>query len=233
MSGRLRDLCSEDLPREKLLRLGRGKLSNAELLAIFLRMGVPGKNVIQLSLELIAKAGSLEALARLDAEEIKGLCKGIGTAKAVTLAAVFELGGRAIKEEVSRRSLDKPEYVYDLIVTETRWLSQEMAYVLLVDASLNLIRKVDVSIGSLTEAIIHPRDVLKPAIVSNAYGFILAHNHPSGSVKPSKADDKTTSRLKEAASIVGIRFVDHVIVGKPGGYGEALFFSYKAEGLLK
>lgn len=232
MGSKLRDLTSEDLPREKLQRLGRGALSNAELLAIFLRTGVPGKNVIQLALELITRAGSLEALARLDANEISQLAKGIGKAKAAALAAAFELGGRAIREEVSRRKLDHPQDVYDLLITETRWLSQEAAYILLLDANMNLIRKVEISIGSLTETILHPRDVLKPAIVYNAYGFILAHNHPSGSVTPSQADNRATFKLKEAATVIGVRFMDHVVLGRPGEEGEELFFSYKEAGLL-
>lgn len=227
MDTRLLSLPSEDLPREKLYRLGRKGLSNAELIAIFLRIGIPGKNVIQLSSDLISKAGSLEALAKLDAVEISELAKGIGKAKAATLAAAFELGCRAIREEVSKRKLDHPQHVYDLLITETRWLSQETTYALLVDANLNLIRKVEISIGSLTETIAHPRDVLKPAIVHNAYGFILAHNHPSGSVKPSKADDACTSRLLDASNTIGIKFVDHIIVGKPENNGAAPFFSYK------
>lgn len=218
----------DDLPREKLVRLGRVNLSNAELLAIFLRTGTRGKNVIELANELIYKAGNLESLGKMDAVEIIQLAKGIGNAKAATLAAVFELGSRAIREEVSKCKLDHPQYVYDLLITKTRWLTQETTYVILVDANLNLIKKIEISIGSLTETVAHPRDVLKPAIVHNAYGFIMAHNHPSGSANPSKADDVATNRLLEASLLLGIKFVDHIIIGKPGVQISGMpYFSYK------
>lgn len=227
MSTRLLSLPPEELPREKIYLQGRTSLNNSELLAIFLRTGIPGKNVIRLASDLISKAGSLEALAKLDAVEISKLAKGIGKAKAATLAAAFELGCRAIREEVSKRKLDEPSHVYDLLITETRWLSQEATYVLLVDAKLNLIRKIDISMGSLTETIAHPRDIFKPAIIHNAYGIILAHNHPSGSIRPSHSDDDATKRAFEAAAIIGIKLLDHIIIGKPNGDKSPAYYSYR------
>lgn len=227
MSTRLLSLPPEELPREKIYLHGRSSLNNSELLAIFLRTGIPGKNVIRLASDLIAQAGSLEALAKLDAVEISKLAKGIGKAKAATLAAAFELGCRAIREEVSKRKLDEPIHVYDLLITETRWLNQEATYVLLVDAKLNLIRKIDVSVGSLTETIAHPRDIFKPAIIHNAYGIILAHNHPSGSIKPSRSDDEATRRVHEAADVIGIKLLDHIIIGTPNGDKSPAYYSYR------
>lgn len=231
MRGRLSDFSQDDLPREKLQRHGRKSLTNAELLAIFLRTGSPGKNVMELASDLIARAGSLEALAKLDVVEIAQLAKGIGKAKSSTLAAAFELGCRAIREEVAKLRLDHPKNIYDLLITETRWVNQETTFVLLVDSDLCLIKKIEVALGSLTEAIVHPRDVFKPAIVNNAYGFILAHNHPSGSVKPSKADDDITLRVLEGAKLMGMKFVDHVIIGKPDAdaAGQEPFFSYREQ----
>ncbi len=222
----LHSFASGDLPREKLYKQGRSQLNNNELLAIFLRTGTRGKNVLQLASDLIRHAGSLEDLAKLDAIEICQIAKGIGKAKAAALAAAFELGCRAIREEVSKRKLDQPQHVYDLLITETRWLTQEVTYALLVDANLHLSKKIEISVGSLTETIVHPRDVLKPAIINNSYGFILAHNHPSGTAKPSKSDDDVTSRIQDAAITMGVKFVDHIIIGKPQPNGSS-YFSYR------
>ena len=110
---KLQELPSQSLPREKLLRQGRHSLSNAELLAIFLRMGIKGKNVLDMSSDLIQSAGSLDALAHMEAAEIANICKGIGMAKAATLSAAFELGARALRETLSRQPIQTPEDVYD------------------------------------------------------------------------------------------------------------------------
>ncbi len=95
-----------------------------------------------------------------------------------------------------------------------------------MDANLHLSKKIEISVGSLTETIVHPRDVLKPAIINNSYGFILAHNHPSGTAKPSKSDDDVTSRIQDAAITMGVKFVDHIIIGKPQPNGSS-YFSYR------
>ena len=114
---KLQELPSQSLPREKLLRQGRHSLSNAELLAIFLRMGIKGKNVLDMSSDLIQSAGSLDALAHMEAAEIANICKGIGMAKAATLSAAFELGARALRETLSRQPIQTPEDVYDYLTT--------------------------------------------------------------------------------------------------------------------
>lgn len=120
-SRKLQDLPLQSLPREKLIRQGRHSLSNAELLAIFLRMGIKGKNVLDMSSDLIQTAGSLDALAHMEAAEIAEICKGIGMAKAATLCAAFELGARALRETLSRRPLGTPEDIYDYLATAMRW----------------------------------------------------------------------------------------------------------------
>lgn len=231
-SRKLQDLPLQSLPREKLIRQGRHSLSNAELLAIFLRMGIKGKNVLDMSSDLIQTAGSLDALAHMEAAEIAEICKGIGMAKAATLCAAFELGARALRETLSRRPLGTPEDIYDYLATAMRWKDKETVLVLLLDAKCRLIRPVEISTGTLNESIAHPRDILRPAVIHNAYGFILAHNHPSGNPSPSQTDDKLTERVKESAKLLGVRFLDHIIIGKPTVAEQRNYYSYNSRGFL-
>lgn len=197
---KLQELPPQSLPREKLLRQGRHSLSNAELLAIFLRMGIKGKNVLDMSSDLIQSAGSLDALAHMEAAEIANICKGIGMAKAATLSAAFELGARALRETLSRQPIQTPEDVYDYLTTAMRWKEKETVLVLLLDTKCRLIKPVEISSGTLNESIAHPRDILRPTVIHNAYGFILAHNHPSGNPAPSRTDDLLTERVRECSN---------------------------------
>lgn len=229
-SHKLLDLPSDSLPREKLISQGRHSLSNAELLAIFLRVGIKGKNVLDLSSDLIQSAGSLDALAHMEATEIASICKGIGLAKAATLSAAFELGARAIRESLSRHPLKTPENVYDYLTTAMRWKTKETVLVLLLDTKYCLIKAVEISSGTLNESIAHPRDILRPAIIHNAYGFILAHNHPSGNPMPSRTDDLLTERIQECAKLLGMRFLDHIIIGKPTETVLKNYYSYEHSG---
>lgn len=223
---KLQDLPFQSLPREKLLRQGRHSLSNAELLAIFLRMGIKGKNVLDMSSDLIQSAGSLDALAHMEAAEIADICKGIGMAKAATLSAAFELGARALRETLARQPIQTPEDVYDYLVTAMRWKDKETVLVLLLDTKSRLIKPVEISSGTLNESIAHPRDILRPAVIHNAYGFVLAHNHPSGNPAPSRPDDLLTERVRECAKLLGVRFLDHVIIGKPTETDRRNYYSY-------
>lgn len=220
------------LPREKISTLGRQSLSNAELLAIFLRTGSHERNVLQLANDIIQQAGSLEALARLEPEEITKLAKGIGSAKAATLAAAFELGCRAIREEAKRQPFRSADDIYDYMITETRWLNQEKLYILLLNAQCTLIKKLEISTGTLNESIAHPRDIIRPAITHNCYAFILVHNHPSGNPSPSRADNEITGSIEEAANLLQLHFYDHVIMGTPTPESPRHYFSYKASGRL-
>lgn len=232
MSPKLRDLPNEFLPREKLLRDGKGSLTIPELIAILLRTGTAGENVLEVSAKLIHYAGSLDNLARMEAPDICTIIKGIGSAKAVTLAAAFELGARAIQETSRRIPLTSPDTVHDYLISDTRRLDQEGVFVLLLDTRSCIIRKITISLGSLNESIAHPRDILRPAVVHQAHAFILAHNHPSGNPAPSQADNQTTRRIGEAARLLGIQFYDHIIMGTPIPGKERNYYSYKANGQL-
>lgn len=224
---RLRDLPHEFLPREKLIAQGGESLSNMELIALFLRTGTKGKNVLEVATELLKSAGSLGALASMDSRQIAETCKGIGLAKAATLAAAFELGGRAIRETVSHELMNDPKRVYDYLAPQTRHLQQEKIFVLILDTRMNLVTCKQVSHGILNESLAHPREILKPVLLHNGFGFILAHNHPSGDPRPSSSDETLTQVIKEAAMLLDIPMLDHIIVGKPSKQWPQPFYSFR------
>lgn len=220
---------SQLLPREKLCTYGKESLTDAELLAIFLRTGVKGRNVLEVATDLIHNAGSLDALARMETEEIKEICKGIGDAKAATIAAVFELGGRAIREAIKRTPLTDPGEVYKYLASILRWNDQESIAILLLDVKKQPIKHIIISTGTLNETIVHPRDIFKPVIIHKAHSFILAHNHPSGNPEPSNADNNLTQKIAEAAHLLQIKFLDHIIIGKPLPDDDKPYYSYREE----
>lgn len=232
---RMTDLPAQDLPREKLARAGRASLTDEELIAIFLRTGVPGCNVLELAGKLKRAAGSLAALGALEAEDITHLLgegKGIGRAKAATLAAVFELGQRAVKEQVRAKAMNTPEQVYEYLSGDLRFETQENMVALLLDSQHKLIRRVRVGLGTLTRVMVHPRDVFGPAVRYKASSLILAHNHPSGDPRPSNADRLLTEELKKAADVMRVRLLDHVIIGAPAPNRKKPYFSFADDGLL-
>lgn len=226
----LRDMNENDLPRERLLREGRGALTDEELIAIFLRTGIHGCNVLEVAGKLKRAAGSLSALGRWDAAEIMESVKGIGPAKAATLAAVFELGQRAVREQLVQKNIVTAQQVYDLLAGELRYESVENLVVLLLDTHRRLLRRVNLGRGTLTNVMTHPRNIFREAVIHHAAGFIIVHNHPSGRPVPSKADDKLTESVAAAAKIMCIPLVDHVIIGSPSEGQELPYYSYRDRG---
>lgn len=231
-SARIHDLPESERPREKMASRGAAALSDAELLAIFLGTGTVGRSAIDVGRDLLAKYDSLSGLSRRTLTELRKV-KGVGFAKAVHLSATFELGRRLALEKFSERKIDSPESVYELLGPEMRSLTKESLRVLLLDTRHHLIRVEEVSLGSLNECIAHPREILHACIAHSAYGFILAHNHPSGDPSPSRADRDLTRRIAEAANLLQIKFLDHVIVGSPREADEEdPYFSFREMGLL-
>ncbi len=228
----LRDMREEDLPREKLARLGRTVLTDEELIAIFLRTGLHGCNVLELATRLKQRAGSLSALASMEADDIHKLCKGIGPAKAATLAAVFELGQRAVREELAGQRMDTAATVYRYLAGELRYEEQEKLVALLLDARHYLIRRVTVGQGTLTRLLIHPRDVFREAIRYNASSIVIAHNHPSGDPAPSRQDISITQELLKASELLHIRLLDHVIIGTPAPNRPQPYYSFSENNKL-
>ncbi len=230
---RLADLPPESLPREKLLRDGRAMLTDEELLALFLRTGMQGCNVLELAGRLKRAAGSLAALGSMEAAEIQKLLpKGIGGAKAATLAAVFELGQRAARENVQRQGIHNAQDVYDLLVGELRYEPQEVMVLLLLDARRTLLRKERIAVGTLTRLLVHPRNVFGPAILHHAAKIIIVHNHPSGNSRPSSQDIELTKALFRAAETLCIPLQDHVIIGASTPERTKPYYSFAEEGTL-
>lgn len=226
----IQELPEQERPREKLSAHGAAALSDAELIAIMLGSGLRGCSVIDLARQLVAKYGSLAALARCPVAELMQ-CKGLGLAKATQLAAAFALASRLAREALTRQRLDSPELIHAFLGPEMRLLTQESLRVLMLDTKLHLIRVHEVSLGTLNESLAHPREVLRPVLLQGAYAFILVHNHPSGDPTPSEADRRTTVRLREAASLVQVNLFDHVILGTSDG-GRLPYFSFKEAGLM-
>ena len=227
---KIREMPQDDRPREKLLAKGANALTDAELIAILLRTGLPGANAVEVAARLLKRYQSLNGLSRCTVDEIADE-PGIGPAKALQLVAAFGLGQRLARETLAREKIDSPELVCALLGPEMRVLHKESLRVILLDTRYHLMRIQEVSLGSLNESIAHPRDIFRPAILAAAYAVIVVHNHPSGDPTPSQADHSLTRRLAEAAELLQIRLLDHIIIGAPAE-GRAPYFSFKEAGVL-
>jgi DNA repair protein RadC len=227
---KIREMPQDERPREKLLARGAPALADSELIAILLRTGLPGANAVDVARQLLKRYDSLSGLSRCSVQEIEEI-PGIGQAKAIQLVAAFGLGQRLANERLSRQKLDSPELVHELMGAEMRTLHKESLRVILLDTRYHLIRVEEVSRGSVNESIAHPRDVFRPAVVASAYAVIVVHNHPSGDPSPSQSDHSLTRRLAEAAELLQIKLLDHVIIGAPAE-GRQSYFSFKEAGVL-
>ena len=227
---KIREMPREERPREKLLAHGASALTDPELVAILLRTGKVGRNVVGVARDLLQKYGSIEGASRCDVRELRKI-SGIGPAKALELVAAFELGKRLARQKLSKQKLDSPELIYELLAGEMRMLRTEALRVVLLDTRYRLIRVEDVSKGSMNESIAHPREIFRPALTYSAYAVIVVHNHPSGDASPSQADHSLTRRLAEAADLLQIKLLDHIIIGAPDEAGSG-YFSFKEAGVL-
>jgi DNA repair protein RadC len=227
---KIREMPQDERPREKLLGRGAAALTDPELLAILLRTGVPGANAVEVARQLLERYGSLSGLSRCTIKEIASI-RGIGAAKAIQLVAAFGLGRRLASERLARQKLDSPELIHDLVAAEMRTLHKESLRVILLDTRYHLLRMEEVSLGSVNESIAHPRDVFRPAVIASAYAVIVVHNHPSGDPSPSQSDHSLTRRLAEAAELLQIKLLDHIIIGAPAE-GRLPYFSFKEAGVL-
>lgn len=227
---KISEMPQDERPREKLLARGATALTNPELIAILLRTGVPGANAVEVARQLLERFGSLSGLSRCSVKEIAGI-RGIGDVKALHLVAAFGLGQRLASERLSQQKLDSPELVHELVAAEMRSLHKESLRVILLDTRYHLLRMEEVSLGSVNESIAHPRDIFRPALISSAYALIVVHNHPSGDPSPSQSDHSLTRRLAEAAELLQIKLLDHIIIGAPAE-GRLPYFSFKEAGVL-
>ncbi|CAC9590324.1 UPF0758 family protein [uncultured Gammaproteobacteria bacterium] len=215
------DWHENDRPREKLLKFGEASLSDAELLAIFLRTGVKGKNAVELAQDLLDQFGSLHNL--LNASE-KEFCqaKGLGKAKYANLRGVLAMAKRHFESGLTKGDVfTSPEQIAQYLHLHIGHSSREQFVVLLLDQKHRLIELDILFTGTLNQASVHPREVVKIALEKNACAVVLAHNHPSGDPMPSKADIDITTRIKQALELIDVQLLDHIIIGD-GGHFESL-----------
>ncbi len=209
--GGIAGVADVDMPREKLERLGPEALRDEELLAILLRTGYEGRNVLEISRGIV-KRYPVNKLVDMDLKELTTI-KGIGRAKAAGLVAGFELAKRGLNQGIGiEPSITSPVDVLGFL-TDIKDRRKEYFVALFLNARNQVICREDVSIGSLNASLVHPREVFAPAVGSSAASVILAHNHPSGDVTPSREDIELTRRMVQAGEIMGIEVLDHLIVG--------------------
>ena len=206
------DWPAAERPREKLIELGAEALSDSELLAIFLRVGVTGKSAVDLARDLLTQFGSLNGIFAATEYELSQV-HGIGTSKYVQLQAIFEMSRRALNEQLQQRDVFKsPQQVRDYLVLKLGSLTREVFLVLFLDTQNHLIATEEMFAGTLTQTSVYPREVVKRALHHNAASVIFAHNHPSGITQQSQADELLTKQLKQALALVDVRVLDHFIV---------------------
>ena len=227
---RIQDMPEGERPREKMIRSGPGALTDAELLAIFFGSGVVGLSAVGLGKLFMDRYRSLHALSRLSVAELKAQ-KGIGEAKALHLAAAFELGKRLSRENFTSLPMNTPDAVVGLLGAEMRAEPQEVLKVVLLSTRLTLLGVEELTRGTLNETVAHPRDVLHHVIRRRAHSFVIVHNHPAGDPQPSTADRTFTRRLREASEIMQVGMVDHIIIGLPSSQHPG-YFSFRESGML-
>ena len=211
------DWPTSERPRERLLAQGPQALSDAELLAIFLRTGISGKSAVDLARELLHSFGSLTALTHAS-EAAFCVMPGLGPAKYAQLQAVMEMARRALKEQSTQRdALSSPQAVRDYLRLQLATREYGVFVVVFLDTQNRVIAIEELFRGSLKETSVYPREVVKRALAHNAAGLIFAHNHPSGVAEPSRADEAITQTLKQALALIDVRVLDHFIVAAGGG----------------
>lgn len=219
---KIREMPKIDRPREKLIRYGPEKLTTTELLAILLRSGKKGENVLELSNKILKKFKK-EELPNITFNQLKNYT-GLGPAKACEIVACFELGKRLLKDKKTKIYL-KPQDIWNEL-KDIRDHKKEHFVIFYLDSRNQEIKREIISVGTLNASLVHPREVFEPAIMHSSAQIIIAHNHPTGEAQPSQEDVIMTTRLVEAGKILGIEIIDHIIVTKNTHY------SFKEKNLI-
>ncbi len=232
----LHDLPKSERPRERLIEVGAERLTTSELLAILLNTGIKGESVTVISQKILMQFGSLSGIVEASFEDLKQI-KGLGNVKASKLLASFEIAKRVVREtEINDKKIEEekrkyksvtsPEDLFDIIRDKIGNFSKEHFFVVSLDTRNNFIGMDEVSVGTLTASLVHPRETFETAIKRHAAHIIIAHNHPSGETDPSEDDLRITKRLVEAGKIMGIDVLDHLIITRKK------FLSFKEKCLL-
>lgn len=230
---RIKDMMASERPQERLEKHGVEALSDRELLAMILRSGPPGVDVVSMSEELLHEAGSLANLLRWSAQDFQKI-RGIGKVKALQLISVMQFAKRILAEGDEQNVIfDSAEMIARHFRTIVAGLEVESFWVLCLDRKNRLIKRIEVTKGTATNCLAHPREIFKQAIQVSASAIVAVHNHPSGDPAPSRADIQVTRQLREASKVIGIDLLDHIILGQrnrdPQGIG---YYSFDEAGLL-
>ncbi len=221
----IRDLASEDRPRERLIQVGAQAVSTGELLAIILRTGARGESVLRLAERLLVEFGSLPGLSRASVTELTRV-HGIGEAKAVEIKAALEIGRRLVSSAPEERPrVTSPADAANLLKSEMMFLEQEHLRVVLLDTRNRVLRIPTIYVGSLNASVVRIGELFRAAIRENAAALIVAHNHPSGDPSPSPEDIRVTRQIVAAGKLLDIDVLDHIVIGRPS------FVSLKERGL--
>lgn len=228
---RIKDMPLNERPYEKLEKYGPETLSNAELLAVVIRSGNREETAVTLAQRILTlgeEDGSITGLHDLSLEELRA-ARGVGKVKALQIKAVMELSKRISSALAmnNRITVKSPEDVSRILMEDMRHLKKEVFKVILLNTKNHIIKYVNVSIGSLNSSIVHPREVFSEAVRSGCSGMLLVHNHPSGDPEPSREDVETTQRLVSAGNILGIKVLDHIVIG------DGRYISLKEQGFMQ
>ena len=222
----IRDIPNDDRPRERLLKYGPEVLSNAELLAIIIRVGTKSENAIVLANKVLSTNEGLKYLSTCTIQELSSI-KGIGGAKAAQIKAAVELGRRLknYKQDVKIK-ISCPKDAAELVMEDMRYLKKEYLKVIFLNTKNVVIDVNDLFIGSLNSSVVHPREIYSEAIRKSSSSIIVCHNHPSGDPSPSEEDANGTKRLFEVGKLVGINLIDHIVIG------DGTYISLKEKGII-
>lgn len=221
------EIPKNERPTEKLINFGPDALSNSELLAIILRSGVKGENVLNISQKVLSEALGLDGILKISYDELTSI-KGINEVKGAQILAVAELFRRfkSLKTQNKTISINSPSDIANMLMHEMRDLNQEILKVIVLNTKNNIIRVKDVFKGTLNTSIVHPREIYSEALKSGGASIIICHNHPSGDPTPSKEDINITKRIIECGTILGIKLLDHLVIG------DNKFVSLKEKGII-
>lgn len=224
---KISDIPKNERPMEKLLKYGADDLANAELLAVLLRSGTKGENIISLSTRLLSDVGGLDGLLHINLEEIKKI-KGIKEVKACQIIAMMELFRRfrTLRSQNDDFKISSPKDISMLLINEMNNLNQEVLKLILLNTKNTVIGVKDVFKGSLNSSIVHPREIFREAVQRGSASIIICHNHPSGDPTPSKEDINVTLRIKQCGDLMGIKLLDHIIIGNNN------YISLKEKGII-
>ena len=224
----IKDWAIDDRPREKLALNGADSLSNSELLAILINNGSPDKSAVDLAKELLAAVNNnLQKLAKLSVKEMINLkIKGLGPAKAITIAAALELGVRRNMAENKKETVQSSKDIAQYLKAQLQYKKHEVFAVVFLNRSHKINHFEIISEGGITGTVADPRIILKRALEHDAVSIVLCHNHPSGSLKPSRQDEELTEKIKEASKFFDIKVLDHIIVSEEG------YYSFADDGIL-